>query len=547
MYYIMVKIYADEDGKPYINLLGKRIYINKGITKKELREFIAKYKKIHLGKKDKKKKNKKTKSAPPRKRQTTTKNKAVAIINQMMQPVPNASRLDQEAYVRGIWQKVADLESRQGYTPNIVNNYIQQDEQENLPRGPGIPLPPRIFPLPPPAESDNEGPPVRRGQPSRTKFLRGVSQQKRDAISKRPSELASSSSARRPSPPRPNPYHFPFKEEEPEEDPSFAEIIQRPLPPPLPTFPAPEQQQQQQQEPSLPILEQKPQQTKEKSTSPLKTTYTKADLDLMTIADLIDIINGYNEENPTKALDKSFWKNKKGHKANLLGWVKTYVPKYMKYFKYAKKFNDKYKGREAELLGSVIYNTATGEKQEGHGCACDGSGYDGKGLYDDEIEKVMKVYPDFLGVISRNEIRRLLPFVKKDSRIGFVLNTDPNTKPGQHWVAVYIDGRQNGSKSIEYYDSYADPIPNDIRHDLKSVVEKMDPNTLLKLKENKVVQQSVATNNCGFFAMRFLIDRFRGKSFSDATGYDEELKKHAVTKNEAEIERMKKLPPFSYI
>jgi hypothetical protein len=44
-----------------------------------------------------------------------------------------------------------------------------------------------------------------------------------------------------------------------------------------------------------------------------------------------------------------------------------------------------------------------------------------------------------------------------------------------------------------------------------------------------------------------LIDRFRGKSFSDATGYDEKMKINHANINEKEIERLKTMKSFSYI
>ena len=47
--------------------------------------------------------------------------------------------------------------------------------------------------------------------------------------------------------------------------------------------------------------------------------------------------------------------------------------------------------------------------------------------------------------------------------------------------------------------------------------------------------------------MRFLIDRYRGQSFASATGYDEKIKINHAKQDEAEIERLKNYPPFSYI
>ena len=173
------------------------------------------------------------------------------------------------------------------------------------------------------------------------------------------------------------------------------------------------------------------------------------------------------------------------------------------------------------------------------------------GLYDDEIDRIMSRYHNkgYLGSIMRDEIKTLLPKIKPQSRVSFIMNTDKSDKPGKHWVAVYIDGRSGpeSSNSIEYYDSFANPIPHDVLADIKLIVQMIKPENLLKLKVNNVVHQSDDSSNCGFFACRFIIDRYRGQSFSSATGYDDRIKINHINKNEKEIEHLKKLPPFNYI
>jgi len=162
-------------------------------------------------------------------------------------------------------------------------------------------------------------------------------------------------------------------------------------------------------------------------------------------------------------------------------------------------------------------------------------------VYDDQIDKIMSRFKDYKGTIMRDQIKTLLPEIQPQSRVAFIINTDTKDKPGQHWQAVYIDGRDGpeSSNSIEWYDSFGRPMPPDVREDIKLILKIMKPNTILKLKENQVVQQSDTTANCGYFCMRFLIDRFRGQSFSSATGYDDKMKISMIGKNEAEIEQMK--------
>ena len=171
------------------------------------------------------------------------------------------------------------------------------------------------------------------------------------------------------------------------------------------------------------------------------------------------------------------------------------------------------------------------------------------GLYDDQIDEVMDKFKDYRGSIIRDQIKSLLPDIKPQSRVAFIINTDPQDKPGVHWNSIYIDARNGpeSSNSIEWYDSFGRPMPADIREDCKLILKILRPETILKLKENSVVQQSDNSSNCGFFCIRFLIDRFRGKSFAESTGFDERQKINMINKNETEIEKMKHTKPFSYI
>ena len=68
----------------------------------------------------------------------------------------------------------------------------------------------------------------------------------------------------------------------------------------------------------------------------------------------------------------------------------------------------------------------------------DGQTKSSEGLYNDQINKVMERYKDFKGTIMRNEIKKILPDIQPHSRVCFVINTDPSTKEGKHWVSIYI-------------------------------------------------------------------------------------------------------------
>ena len=147
-----------------------------------------------------------------------------------------------------------------------------------------------------------------------------------------------------------------------------------------------------------------------------------------------------------------------------------------------------------------------------------GSTIRGKGLYDHEIEEIMKPYKrhGFLGVVPIDRVSDLDPGNKK--RISFVMNTDPSEKPGKHWVAIYIDGLRD--MTVEYYDSYARAPSKQLLKEIKQLIDKMNINSYLKFKENKVVDQALNSDTCGFHASGFLIDRYDGIKFPECTKFN---------------------------
>ena len=156
------------------------------------------------------------------------------------------------------------------------------------------------------------------------------------------------------------------------------------------------------------------------------------------------------------------------------------------------------------------------------------------GLYSDQIEKILERYHDFAGVYASNELNEI-PTNKK--RFAFIMNLDPNTKEGSHWVGIYIDA--NKDKSIEYYDSFAREPSKEFMKKIKILVDKISPDTYLKFKVNKIKRQSEKSNNCGLMAARFVMDRLEGYDFPFCTGYND------VKESEEDAKKMRE--EFGYI
>lgn len=139
-----------------------------------------------------------------------------------------------------------------------------------------------------------------------------------------------------------------------------------------------------------------------------------------------------------------------------------------------------------------------------------------EGMSDVEIMHIMKGMKkyDFQGVIMADEIHLLKP--KKE--MSFIMNLGSSKTNGTHWVAVFISSHVD--VTLEYYDSLSQPMSSRFLRDIKHyIIDKLRPPMLLKIKENRIRDQSLNTSTCGLFAIKFLKDRYRGKSFAEASGY----------------------------
>lgn len=161
----------------------------------------------------------------------------------------------------------------------------------------------------------------------------------------------------------------------------------------------------------------------------------------------------------------------------------------------------------------------------------EGFGYNGDGLYNDEIEKIAKKrIKDYVPVIASDQLNELPKYVGRgDTRFGFVINTNPSTSDGSgedgmrpgHWMAVFINN-EDDYPSIEFFDPLAEgKMPDDLIRMCRRIAIKMNPEMMFKYKQNMLRRQSKLTSNCGWHAVKFLDDRYNGVPFSEATGYDD--------------------------
>lgn len=159
-------------------------------------------------------------------------------------------------------------------------------------------------------------------------------------------------------------------------------------------------------------------------------------------------------------------------------------------------------------------------------------------LYNFEIEKILRPYKHhgFQGAISADQIGDLVP----KEKMSFIMNKSPSYAPGSHWIAVNIDSK--GDKSIEYFDPLADEPDKRFFKDVKHLVDKLKPETYLKMKINRIKEQDEKSSTCGFHCVKFLLNRWNGIPFKEATPYTD------VRRNEKKAQKMaRKFKKFGYI
>ena len=140
-----------------------------------------------------------------------------------------------------------------------------------------------------------------------------------------------------------------------------------------------------------------------------------------------------------------------------------------------------------------------------------------------DILKVMKQYenkyPDFkfMGVVPSDcptkihcELSNMdIQKMKKNNihHIGLIYNLDTSSGPGTHWVAMFIDNKNN---EINYYDSYGSmPIKliQDFIGKLKNNFKKNKYQPIVIYNDKR---HQYGGSECGMYSMNFILERLNG-------------------------------------
>ena len=117
-----------------------------------------------------------------------------------------------------------------------------------------------------------------------------------------------------------------------------------------------------------------------------------------------------------------------------------------------------------------------------------------------ECRRAFKGNKYFKGVYASDQLQKVsfaLPY-------GIIVNTDPSSKPGTHWIAIFAKRKDH----IEYFDSFGRPPY------VASIVDFLQKHSCC-FGYCSIPIQDVFSVACGHFAIGFLKARFRNISCDD--------------------------------
>ena len=100
---------------------------------------------------------------------------------------------------------------------------------------------------------------------------------------------------------------------------------------------------------------------------------------------------------------------------------------------------------------------------------------------------------------------------KGKTKIGIIFNTDPDYKPGQHWISMYVNITK---KTIFFFDSTGDPPPAEVKklmNEIKKQGLKLAKPIDFTIDSNEGVEHQYGNTECGVYSLFFIIHMLENK------------------------------------
>ena len=131
----------------------------------------------------------------------------------------------------------------------------------------------------------------------------------------------------------------------------------------------------------------------------------------------------------------------------------------------------------------------------------------------------------FYGAVPCDRLPKTLP----EGRTAYIVNTDPQDRPGKHWIALWTY-----DNVCEIMDSYG--LSLRVYGTTYHLEEWLGRHFKYQMHSGKSLQ-SIFSQSCGDYALMFLIDQVEGRSMND---FLNRLKKNDFVANDHKVGQMLK-------
>lgn len=146
-----------------------------------------------------------------------------------------------------------------------------------------------------------------------------------------------------------------------------------------------------------------------------------------------------------------------------------------------------------------------------------------------QLDRLANQHPDLSPYFYQTVACNRLPKKPVTHRpCAYIVNTDPDSKPGLHWLGLWTE---NGV--CEVMDSYALPLTT--YKTTRPLIRWLKQHW--KIKTNQTSLQSIYSQSCGAYALFYLIARAQGKTLDD---FLRQFKKHRYVYNDHKVGAMLK-------
>ena len=101
------------------------------------------------------------------------------------------------------------------------------------------------------------------------------------------------------------------------------------------------------------------------------------------------------------------------------------------------------------------------------------------------------------------------------TKIGIIFNTDPHNKPGEHWISMFINIK---NQKIFFFDSTGDEPPKQIMNLVDRIIDEgknLTPKINFEFDSNQGIEHQYGNTECGIYSLYFIVHMLEDKFTSN--------------------------------